>query len=116
MTLTHLTAAVVLAASCGAALADATEQEAIQAQVAAAMASADYAAANCPKLTVDKERLESQVKRSGMSADQLRASEDYDDQRQVIKSIAGTDKAAMLCILLPKAHGGYGRGIVVVKD
>ncbi|MFB9240602.1 hypothetical protein IV454_25555 [Massilia antarctica] len=111
-----LAAAALLCFSSGAALADVTEQEAIQAQVAGAMASADYASAHCPNVKIDKERLDSQVKRSGMSADQLRASEDYADQRQVIESIASTDKAAMLCILLPKAHGGYGRGIVVAKD
>ncbi|HEX8613526.1 MAG TPA: hypothetical protein VF800_19780 [Telluria sp.] len=111
-----LAAVALLSFSSGTALADVAEQEAIQAQVAGAMASADYAKAHCPNLTIDKERLDSQVKRSGMTADQLRASEDYADQRQVIESIASTDKAVMLCVLLPKAHGGYGRGILVGKD
>lgn len=113
---TTLAAAALLALSCGAALADVTEQDAIQAQVAGAMASGDYAIANCPNLTVDKERLAEQIKKSGKTAEQLRAAEEYAEQRDVIKGIAATDKAVMLCLLLPRAHGGYGRGIVVVKD
>lgn len=111
-----LAAAALLASFAGAALADVTEQDAIQAQVAGAMASADYATANCPNLTVDQERLAEQIKKSGKTAEQLRAAEEYAEQRDVIKGIAATDKALMLCVLLPRAHGGYGRGIVVVKE
>lgn len=116
MTLPSLAAAVLLASLSGAALANVTEQDAIQAQVAGAMASADYATANCPKLAVDQERLAEQIKKSGKTAEQLRATEDYAEQRDVIKGIAATDKAPMLCVLLPRAHGGYGRGIVVDKE
>ena len=92
-----------------------TEQEAIQAQVAAAMASADYAARKCPNLRVDQERLGEQVQRSGKSADELKASEDYAEQRDVIAEMEKHQQAALICVVLPKAHGGYGRGILVSK-
>ncbi|NHZ65138.1 hypothetical protein [Massilia genomosp. 1] len=116
MKFAFLAAAALLASPCGLALADVTEQDAIQAQVAGAMASGDYATAKCPNLTVDKERLAEQIKKSGKTAEQLRASEEYAEQRDVIKTIAATDKALMLCVLLPQAHGGYGRAIVVEKE
>ncbi|NHZ43869.1 hypothetical protein [Massilia aquatica] len=111
-----LAAAALLALGTGAAHAEVTEQDAIQAQVAGAMASGDYASANCPNLTVDKERLAEQIKKSGKTAEQLRASEDYVEQRDGIKGIAATNKAPWLCLLLPLAHGGYGRGFVIEKE
>ncbi|NHZ81715.1 hypothetical protein F2P44_20910 [Massilia sp. CCM 8695] len=111
-----MAASALLALSAGAALADVTEQEAIQAQVAGAMASADYAAAKCPKLGVDKERLAEQIKKSGKTAEQLRATEDYADQRNVVETMAKGEKGFMVCMLLARAHGGYGRGIVVEKE
>lgn len=116
MKFSNAAAAALLALGIGAAHAEVTEQDAIQAQVAGAMASGDYASAKCPNLTVDKERLAEQIKKSGKTAEQLRASEEYAEQRDVIKGIAATDKAIMLCLLLPQAHGGYGRGIVIEKE
>ncbi len=45
----------------------AAESTALQAQLASALASADYAAKHCPNLKVDRQRIQSLVARSGMT-------------------------------------------------
>ena len=115
MTLWRLGAAASLALSLGAARAEVTEQEAIQAQLASAMASADYAASKCPSLVIDRQKIESLTKRSGMTPAQLKASEDYVEQRDVIASLEKGKPAAMICYALSKAHGGYARGVISEK-
>lgn len=111
-----MAAAALFSLTTGAALADVTEQDAIQAQVASAMASGDYALAKCPKLSVDKERLAEQIKKSGKTAEQLRATEEYAEQRNVVETMAKGEKGFMVCMVLSRAHGGYGRGIIVEKE
>lgn len=95
--------------------ADAEEQEAIQAQLATAMASADYAARKCPRLRIDQAKIDSLMARSGKTAAQLRASEDYAEQRDVISALEQQQPARLLCALLPDAHGGYARGIITER-
>jgi hypothetical protein len=95
--------------------ADVTEQEAIQAQTAGAMASAAYAAKKCPNLRVDQAKIDSLVARSGKTAEQLIASEEYIDQRDVILSMEKGKQGAMICLVLHRAHGGYGRGVITEK-
>jgi hypothetical protein len=92
--------------------ADSDEQEAIQAQLASAMASADYAAKKCPNLQIDQAKIKSLTERSGKSARQLRASDDYAEQRDVIVSMEKSPQAALICELLPMAHNGYVAGII----
>ena len=104
--------ALILVALALPALADVEEREAIQAQLAAAMASADYAAKNCPKLRIDQAKIDALTARSGMSAAELRASEDYVEQRDVIRALETDQPRALLCALLPDAHGGYARDII----
>jgi hypothetical protein len=94
MKIISLCTAILLAmVSSSAAYADATEQEAIQAQTASAMASAAYAAKKCPNLRVDQAKIDSLVARSGKTAEQLIASEEYIDQRDVILSIERVSRA-----------------------
>lgn len=95
--------------------ADASEQEAIQAQLAGALASADYAKQKCPMLTVDQDKINSLLKRSGKTTAELKASEDYAEQRDVIAELAKSPQAALICFALSKAHGGYARGVILEK-
>lgn len=97
-------------------LAAVTEQDAIQAQVAAAMASADYATNHCPNIMIDEAKLKSLVKRSGKSIEALKASEEYADQQGVLVEMAKGKQAPLICIVLPSAHGGYARGIIKEKQ
>ena len=98
-----------------AARADVTEQEAIQAQLAGALASADYATKNCPRLRVDRARIDELLGRSGATEAALRESEDYADQRDTIDALAKQQSKALICALLPQAHGGYARDVIVEK-
>lgn len=95
--------------------ADSDEKEAIQAQLASALASSDYAAKRCPNLQIDHEKIAELTKRSGKTAAELRKSEDYEEQRDVIASMASGKQAPMICIVLPGAHGGYARGVITEK-
>ncbi|KAF0812556.1 hypothetical protein IGB42_02845 [Andreprevotia sp. IGB-42] len=108
----HIATALLTALNVTAALAEVTEQEAIQSQVGSVMASADYAARKCPNLHIDQARLQALIKRSGMSAEALRRGEDYAEQRDVLESLGKSEQAAMLCSVLSSAHGGYARGII----
>jgi hypothetical protein len=107
--------ALLVVMTSSATYADATEQEAIQAQTASAMASAAYAAKKCPNLRVDQAKIDSLVARSGKTAEQLIASEEYIDQRDVILSMEKGKQGAMICLVLHRAHGGYGRGVITEK-
>lgn len=107
--------AFALIASATASLADVSEQEAIQAQVAGAMASADYAAKKCPNLQIDQGKIDSLVKRSGKTVAELKASEDYAEQRDVLAEMAKGKQAPMICMVLHSAHGGYARGVITEK-
>jgi hypothetical protein len=91
------------------------EKDAIQAQLASALASSDYAAKKCPNLQIDTVKIAELTKRSGKTVAELRTSEDYAEQRDVIASMAGGKQAPMTCIVLPSAHGGYARGVIAEK-
>ncbi|RYG12563.1 MAG: hypothetical protein EON92_07950 [Burkholderiales bacterium] len=106
---------LALASWAGSAHAEVTEQEAIQAQLASAMASADYAATKCPSLVIDRQKIESLTRRSGMTPAQLKASEDYVEQRDVIASLDKSKPVAMICYALSRAHNGYARGVIGEK-
>lgn len=95
--------------------AELTEQEAIQAQLASALASADYAERNCPDLRINTDRIAELQTQSGMSLEDLKASEDYIEQRDVILSVVQDQPKSLVCALLVQAHGGYGRGIITQK-
>ena len=103
----------VFAASAVAAESD--EVEAIRAQLAAAMASSDYAQKQCPHLEIDNQAMAELTQRSGLTAAELRETEDYQEQRDVIASMASGKQAGMICMALPMAHGGYARGIIQVR-
>jgi predicted PilT family ATPase len=90
----------------------ATDQEALIAQTASTLASADYARAKCKNVKIDEDKLASLIKRTGKSIDELRKDEDYDDQVNAIKGMEKGKSAAMVCAVLPMAHGGYGCGVL----
>jgi hypothetical protein len=95
--------------------AEVSEQEAIQAQLASALASSDYAAKKCPNLAIDQSKIDALAKRSGKTIAELKASEDYKEQQDVILSLAQGQQAALICVALPQSHGGYARGIITAK-
>ncbi len=103
-----ITAAISLSSVCMAA----TDQEALISQTASTLASADFARAKCKKVKIDEEKLASLIKRTGKTIDELRKDEDYDDQANALKGVEKDKGAAMVCALLPMAHGGYGRGVL----
>jgi hypothetical protein len=90
----------------------ATDQEALIAQTASTLASADFAREKCKRVKIDEEKLASLVKRTGKSLDELRKDEDYADQVNALKAVEKDKGAAMVCTVLPMAHGGYGRGVL----
>lgn len=113
---TLLAACLALSSICSpAARADVTDLEALQAQIAGTMASADYARKKCPNLTIDEDRLQAQIKRSKMTVEALKATEEYTEQRDVIAEMEKSPRGAMICMVLPMAHGGYGRDIILEK-
>ena len=95
--------------------ADSKEKVAIQAQLASVLASSDYATKKCPNLQIDNEKIAELTQRSGKTDAELRKSEDYEEQRDVIASMASGKQAPMICVVLPSAHGGYARGVISEK-
>ena len=95
--------------------ADVTEAEAIEAQLGSALASADFAARNCPQLGINEGKVQELLKRIPKTAADLRAGEDYDEQRTVIAQLEKQQGRAMICMVLPSAHGGYARGVIHKK-
>jgi predicted PilT family ATPase len=90
----------------------ATDQEALISQTASTLASVDYAREKCKGIRIDEEKLASLIKRTGKTIDELRKDEDYDDQTNALKGVEKSRNAAMVCMVLPMAHGGYGRGVL----
>lgn len=89
--------------------------DALVAQTASTLASADYARKNCPNLQVDEAALSKLIQRTGSGADALRKNADYIEQRDVLRDMAQGKQAALICVVLPSAHGGYGRDIINEK-
>lgn len=100
---------------CSTAHADVTEAEAIEAQLGSALASADFAAKNCPNLNVNDGKVQELLKRIQKTAADLRAGEDYEDQRNVVQQLEKQKGSAMICMVLPSANGGYARGVIQKK-
>lgn len=97
------------------ALAEVTRRDAIEAQTATALASADYAERHCPSLRLGQDRLDKNLREIKGTLAGLRATESYAEQVAALASIEQSHGRAMVCVVLPKAHGGYGRGIVTVR-
>ncbi|KRC23614.1 hypothetical protein [Acidovorax sp. Root217] len=100
---------------CSTAHADVTEAEAIEAQLGSALESADFAAKNCPNLAINDDKVQELLKRIKKTAADLRAGEDYDDQHRVVQQLDKQQGRAMICMVLPSAHGGYARGVIQKK-
>lgn len=92
--------------------AEVSEKEALIAQTASALASADYARKKCPNLVIDDAKIQSNLVRAESNLKQLRKDESYTEQRAVIAALEQQYNKNMICSLLPAAHGGYGRGII----
>jgi hypothetical protein len=90
----------------------ATDLEALTAQTASTLASADFARGKCKNIKIDEDKLASLIKRTGKSVDELRKDEDYADQVNALKGVEKDKGATMVCMVLPMAHGGYGRGVL----
>ncbi len=90
----------------------ATDQEALISQTASTLASADFAREKCKRVKIDEDKLASLVKRTGKTIEDLRKDEDYEDQVNALKGVEKDKGAAMVCAVLPMAHGGYGRGVL----
>ncbi len=95
--------------------AEVTRRDAIEAQTASALASADYAERHCPSLRLGQDRLEKNLREIKGTLAGLRATESYAEQVAALRSVEQSHGRAMVCVVLPKAHGGYGRGIVIVR-
>jgi len=95
------------------AFADVTRRDAIEAQTASALASADYAQRHCPSLRIGWQRVEQNLKSIDGTVEGLRRTESYEEQDTALRSAEKQHGRAMVCMLLPSAHGGYGRGIIL---
>lgn len=108
-------AMLVGALAATAARAEVTRRDAIEAQTATALASADYAERHCPSLRLGQDKLDRNLREIKGTLAGLRATESYAEQVAALRSIEQSHGRAMVCGALPKAHGGYGRGIVAVR-
>jgi hypothetical protein len=95
--------------------AEVTFHDAIEAQTASALASADYAERHCPSLRLGQDKLDKNLREIKGTLAGLRATESYAEQVSALRSVEQSRGRAMVCMVLPKAHGGYGRGIVTVR-
>lgn len=95
--------------------AEVSRRDAIEAQTASALASADYAERHCPSLRLGQDRLDRNLREIKGTLAGLRATESYAEQVAALRSVEQSHGRAMVCVLLPKTHGGYGRGIVTVR-
>ena len=55
------------------------------------------------------------AKRAKQTPEQLRKGENYAEQRDVVDAMAKQHGNAMVCMLLPKAHGGFARGVLQAR-
>lgn len=95
------------------ALADVSRRDAIEAQTASALASADYAQRHCPSLRIGWQRVEQNLKSINGTIEALRRTESYAEQVTALQSVEKQQGRAMVCAVLPSAHGGYGRGVIL---
>jgi hypothetical protein len=97
------------------ALADNERRDAIIAQTATALASADYSGKHCPALRIDDDLIKENAQEAETTVDALRADESYAEQVAAIQSVEKSNGRAMVCMVLPSAHGGLARGIITVR-
>mgnify|MGYP003613672146 CR=1 FL=1 len=98
-----------------AATAEVSDQDAIAAQLGSALGSADFASKLCPNIAIDTSRIDELAKRAKQTPEQLRKGENYAEQRDVVDAMAKQHGNAMVCMLLPKAHGGFARGVLQAR-
>ena len=103
----------ILCLTAGSALAEVTRRDAIEAQTASALASADYAQRHCPALRIGWQRVEQNLKSIKSTIEGLRRTESYEEQAAALESVEKQHGRAMVCTVLPSAHGGYGRGVIL---
>lgn len=95
------------------ALAEISRRDAIEAQTASALASADYAEQRCPSLRIGWQRVEQNLKSIKGTIEGLRRTESYGEQVAALQAVEKQHGRAMVCTVLPSAHGGYGRGVIL---
>lgn len=98
-----------------AATAEVSDQDAIAAQLGSAQGSVDFASKHCPNIAIDTSRIDELAKRAKQTPEQLRKGENYAEQRDVVDAMAKQHGNAMVCMLLPKAHGGFARGVLQAR-
>lgn len=103
----------VLCLAASPASAEVTRRDAIEAQTASALASADYAERHCPSLRIGWQRVEQNLKSIKGTIEGLRRTESYEEQVAALQSVEKQHGRAMVCTVLPSAHGGYGRGVIL---
>jgi hypothetical protein len=109
----HLLILLAAAALPGSVLAN--DRDAIIAQTASALASADYAEKHCRRLRIDDDLIKENAREAETTVEALRADESYADQVAALDSVTKSNGSAMVCMLLPSAHGGLARGIITVR-
>ncbi|MDO9384422.1 MAG: hypothetical protein Q7T86_16340 [Hyphomicrobiaceae bacterium] len=87
-------------------------RDAVIAQTAAALASADYAKKHCPHLRIDEDLITENAQEAETTVDALRADESYVEQVAALQSVEKSNGSAMVCMVMPSAHGGLARGII----
>lgn len=105
--------APIFCLAAGSALAEVSRRDAIEAQTASALASADYAQRLCPSLRIGWQRIEQNLKSIKGTIEGLRRTESYEEQVAALQSVEKQQGRAMVCMVLPSAHGGYGRGVIL---
>lgn len=90
-------------------------RDALIAQTAAAMASADFARRHCRNVLIDDALISENASEAGVTLDALRSDDSYADQAEALEMVANQNGRTMVCVLLPSAHGGMARGIISAK-
>lgn len=106
-------ASALLALSVSAAADD--HKDAVVAQTAAALASADFAKRHCPNIRIDDALIAENAAEAEVTVEALRADESYTDQAAAVASVEKENGSVMVCMLLPSAHNGLARGILTRK-
>lgn len=106
---------ILLAAAALPGIVLANDRDAIIAQTASALASADYAKKHCRHLHIDDELIKENARDAETTVDALRSDESYAEQVAALDSVEKSDGRAMVCMVLPAAHGGLARGIITVR-
>lgn len=93
----------------------ASDTDALVAQTASALASADYARSHCRHLKIDDTLIAQNAAEAGISVDDLRDTEWYDEQVDALAHVEQNSGREMVCMVMPQAHGGLARGIITER-